>query len=74
MDKHANEERFKAELEKYIITDRESYEYGGIVNAINNIYFIMEKQFEATGIQDFKTAMDALDELVEKIDLSYEAN
>lgn len=70
-DKESNEQKFSEYIEDYI-KNGERYQYGGVVNALWKIASVLEKEHQATGIENYKIALKAVEEAAEKSDLLYE--
>ena len=71
-DPEQNEREFNTMLRSYLF-DTKRFEFGGVVNTLGNVCTALEEKLNETGLEDYKTALDAIEQTIEKVDLSYDS-
>jgi hypothetical protein len=70
-DPEQNEKEFNTILRHYLF-DSNRFQFGGVVNLLGSACTALEEKHQETGLEDYKTALDAIEQTIEKVDLSYE--
>ena len=70
-DPEQNEKEFDTILRHYLF-ESNRFQFGGIVNLLGRVCAALEEKHQETGIEDYKTALNAIEQTIENVNLSYE--